>query len=186
MERVQRNGLVRLAPDALIQPAPNLLLRRTDRLPNATSASGHGASFKVQDLRTNLAFLNKADPFLYAIKLDDKTVAYWTDSFTYKTIWDNGKQGKDYASVSDAKKGPFRIGNVLFASNKTLQRSRIFRSGVIEFKYNGNTNQAMCLSKGDQIVNITSFEDFKAVALQEAMNEDVTSDPAIIVCDLVS
>ena len=44
----------------------------------------------------------------------------------------------------------------------------------------------MCLTKGDHIVNITSFEDFKAVALQEAMKEDVTSDPAIIVCDLVS
>lgn len=44
----------------------------------------------------------------------------------------------------------------------------------------------MCLSKDDQIVNITSFEDFKAVALQKAMKEDVTSDPAIIVCDLVS
>ena len=183
MERVQRNGLVRLAPDALIQPAPNLLLRRTDRLPNATSASGHGASFEIQNVQTDL---NEANSFLYAIKLDNKTVAYWTDSLTYKKIWDNGKQGKDYASVSDAKKGPFRIGNVLFASNKTLQRSRIFRSGVIEFKYDGNTNQAMCLSKGDQIVNITSFEDFKAVALQEAMNEDVTSDPAIIVCDLVS
>lgn len=66
----------------------------------------------------------------------------------------------------------------MFASKATLEK--------IKFKYNGKQNKAMCLTKGDQIVNITSFEDFKINALQEAMNEDDTSSPAIIVCDLVS
>lgn len=66
----------------------------------------------------------------------------------------------------------------MFASKDTLE--------TITFKYDGDKNKAMCLTKGDQIVNITSFKDFKSADLQKAMNEDDTSSPAIIVCDLVS
>ena len=108
---------------------------------------------------------------MYAIKLDEQTQAK-PNNWLSRYIW-NGKPVSNYKLISTS-----RIGHVLFASKTTLEKTK--------FRYNENDNQALCLSKGDQIVNITSFENFKSDALQQAMKEDDTSDPAIIVCDLVS